>query len=146
MIQSDKEITENKAIASLFAPFNIALLAKNNGFIDSCLGYFFIKKTYSDAELRFGYRKYMGDFNSFSYTISAPLYQQIVDWFRNKHKIDIWVERIASTEDCLPERWFFQCPQADDKNLNLNHWADTYQEALDKAIEEAFKLIQSQHE
>ena len=59
----------------------------------------------------------------------------IQQWLREEHKIDLWVEHY-----CPSERYYYQCPQLK-LNAKLNHWGDTYEEALEKGLQEALKLI-----
>jgi hypothetical protein len=70
-------------------------------------------------------------------SIDAPLYQQILDWFREKHRIDIDISC-----DYERETWWFGfrkkgCAYNKDYSMKFK----SYYEALDKAIEESFKLI-----
>jgi hypothetical protein len=58
-------------------------------------------------------------------------------WLREKHGIHIWVESGYSAM----ERYFYQCPKLNDVENKLNHWADSYPEAMEKAFKEALKLI-----
>lgn len=65
--------------------------------------------------------------------ITAPLYQQVVDWFREKHGLSIWVEPAT-----LSYRYYIL---SDDNKWEGFKEPKGYYEALTKAIEEAIKLI-----
>lgn len=75
----------------LFATYEPSKLMKEIGFVEPCLGYF----VESSKELRliegelFSNNSYSGT-NDFLFT--APLYQQVIDWFREKHKLNAYVE------------------------------------------------------
>jgi hypothetical protein len=69
-------------------------------------------------------------------TIGAPLYQQIVDWFREKHGIFIYPDVRDQFLRC--RIWSKKPP-----HHPLCEPGNTPQEAFDKAIKEAFKLIPS---
>lgn len=111
----------------LFAPYELAKLAKEKGFNDECL------RCYDNGELQ--------DFKHFraiAWTsgvvqndnlvdglVSAPLYQQLIDWFREEHNTKI-VENPNGGWDIYQEydgkymRGFF---------------------LLDETLTEAFKLV-----
>lgn len=57
-------------------------------------------------------------------------------WLREEYDIDVWVEHFNPSE-----RYFYQCPQLNDIFGKLNHWGDTYEEALEKGLQEALKTI-----
>jgi len=82
--------------------------------------------------------------------ILAPLYQQVVDWFREKHDIHIHISRLYCYVDNKPRTFDGWCVYVDngieDSDLECNSmfiktFYPTYYEALTKAIEEALKLI-----
>lgn len=124
----------------LFVNYELALLAKEKGFNELCLTYYGIS---SKTLFPIGARVYQ---NSVLYsdpensTVTAPLYQQLVDWFRDKHKLHIGIDTMAfgyvgyhnNTPD--PKTW------SKDKRYRTNDYKEYYQ-ALIKALTEAFKLI-----
>lgn len=72
-------------IKDQFVPYELAKLAKENGFNNKCMTYYtseglFIEKCI-DSELI--------DFNTDSFAISAPLWQQLVDWLEKDKLISI---------------------------------------------------------
>lgn len=68
----------------LFVPYEIALLAKEKGFNEDCITRWgeTSKKLYETWKPM----KNSEDCEDFT---AAPLYQQLVDWFDKKHKINI---------------------------------------------------------
>lgn len=128
----------------LFTPYPLAILAKEKGFDEPCLAYWEVhkhdqcivywKKPWDDKRIT----------NSFLDSINAPIYQQIVDWFREKHGIYIsvgidqyinkmLVDYTINKED-TGEKFGFM-------HIKRESGIEDYYQAIDKAIEEAFKLI-----
>jgi hypothetical protein len=72
----------------LFIPYEQALALKELGFDEECLGYYFYNGSLNKWSL-------IIDNEQCEYlkTISAPLYQQIFRWFREKYNLDSWVYR-----------------------------------------------------
>lgn len=69
--------------------------------------------------------------------ISAPIYQDIIDWFLKTHNIIIYVAREWNGDEVVG---FFGMVDHFDGNTETQDCTDYY-EALDKAIKEALKLI-----
>lgn len=109
----------------LFIPYELAVIAKEKGFNDECLsGYDKDKQPLICNPSEFG-------------ILPAPLYQQIVDWFREKHNIYIEIT-LTTTYDFKVEI------KGEGMELLYRTWKLTkedYHEALNKSIEAAFKLI-----
>lgn len=88
----------------LFAPYDIALLAKNNNFNEPCLEFFTeingqMYTSNGDGYDNIGILAVTSPFYNFdgyplrdTKRLSAPLYQQLIDWFLTKHKILIRLE------------------------------------------------------
>src|SRR4029078_13290517 len=115
---------------NLFVPYPIASALKDKGFDEPCLGGYLLNGEFAepDNELNcFRNRNRSGG------EISAPLYQQVVDWLRDEHGMRIKIE--PTIKDGL------------DLFLYHNvgwHWQGTYRddyEALDAAINHALTLI-----
>ncbi len=127
----------------LFVPIELALLLMEAGYHDPCLGYYNRTGQINTlSESPFG----MYDYNSepeqddTKTPVSAPLYQQVVDWFGWKYNIEVEARCIQINSK---RRKAYQATVISD---NYNTFAqggdfDTRLEALDKAIEEALKLI-----
>lgn len=120
----------------LFVPYDLALQLKEKGFDMPCLGYYDGDDdgVWNDEPER---ELLLNDHNKHG-KLSAPLYQQVVDWFRENKGIHI-----------QPQFHFH------DKGYKIgkipigrssytgpyNKSYKTYYEALNKAIKEALKLI-----
>lgn len=118
---------------NLFVPYKIAVLAKQYGFNEKCLTYYgFNKKLKKDNFGAWFLNKTMVTTQA-----SAPIYQQIIDWFRIKHGIDIAYKLKSSYHR------FEHTKAGDPKTIKEFDKADSggYYGAFDKAIEEAFKLL-----
>lgn len=138
----------------LFIPHHLAVLAKQKGFDESCLAGYTLDGEFAppDNELNtFRNRNRSGG------EISAPLYQQIIDWFRAKG-VEIDIMRYTYSGGVYQgKKYMWMIDQYDEKydhelEENPAHWiinerksqgydfTHTY-DALNVAIEEAFKLI-----
>lgn len=106
----------------LFLPYDLAVLAKEKGFNEDCLGCYasFYSSTKPDL-----YTELKEEFNDFDVFVTAPLYQQIMDWFKKEH--DILIQERFDGYDIL----YFNLCVKKIKFANTRY----------KAIEEAFKLI-----
>ena len=81
-----------KTIKDQFCSFEIAKELKDLGFDEPCFGAF-----NADEELIYGINikdmKYFLKYHKEDDAVLAPLHQQIIDWFREKHDICIMVSR-----------------------------------------------------
>lgn len=113
-----------KNLEHLFVPYEIALKLKEKGFKETCFG------LYDDIKVLHTNKKYV--FVEDELNIIAPLYQQVVDWFREKHKINFNV--IGGFHD-------FSISIKLTGTVESKSFYGSYYEVLKKAIEEALKLI-----
>ncbi len=128
MVQSKQIIMQH-----LFLPYNLALIAKEKGFNEPCLGVY--DKEHRNHSLHLLYTSSYKKFEEM-YSLHAPLYQQIIDWFREKHNIHISVKSDLARSTAY--QYIIETHSVLNKYGNLGN---SYYEALNKAIEEAFKLI-----
>lgn len=138
----------------LFVPYAIALALKAKGFDEECFSAY---RNEDNEELLLPVGKWINSdacgYNS-EYC-SAPLYQQVVDWFRDKHSIYVAVlpfrENDIMPQYCIELCWYYSIVQ-DDEDLpdilcnedDLGAHGDNYatpKEAYDEAFKEALKLI-----
>ncbi len=147
----------------LFLPYELAVTAKEKGFNEKCFGFY----TEEYKELIYSQPKIHKSSDLPTKPFSAPMCQQIIDWFRTSHDIIIEVApTFAPKEKYITEYAFsitganVRRSSAHDSYINIrpvNHWFNSvsehpkhkklpvmtasYYEALNKAIEQSFKLI-----
>jgi len=115
----------------LFLPYELAIIARDKGFDDECFGWYDF-----ELELRVSLSqnsKYGWD-KSKKGSCAAPLYQQIVDWFRNKYDINIEMSRQDKGK---------YTAYIDIGGKLAEYETGDYHSCLKKVIPEAFKLIPS---
>lgn len=115
----------------LFVPYDIARQLKEKGFNEPCLGHYYER---DNEQVIVIYGEFPPDTSKW---LSAPLYQQVIDWFRDKHNVIISVEPRKNGVFKGNREYFIS-----------GEWRSNYTEdymdyygALTKAIEEALKLI-----
>jgi len=126
----------------LFVSYEISLRLKELGFDEPCLGKYCSYndgdpiELYPESQNFFKGPGFQSQSNSYYIEqsvdkVAAPTYQQVTDWLRDKHNIDLWVEKYSIYGD----RFYWQCPVLNDVNNKYDHWGDTYYESLPKGIE-----------
>lgn len=106
----------------LFLPYNLALLAKEKGFDEPCLFKHNPQATFDHDKINLIKHNPLGSLNFFYNSdgiITAPLYQQMIDWFFDKHHINV-----------VP-----------DHNSLVICTSETYYRVLENNIKQAFELI-----
>ena len=86
--------------------------------------------------------------------ITAPLYQQVTDWFREKHNIHIEIELTDNTmqfyyQYCIVDSKNRECHDEDmidqaTRIYNYNERFNTYEEAREQAILKTIELCQKE--
>jgi hypothetical protein len=130
-----------------FLPYEQASALKELGFGEPCLAMF-------DEYKIFEYNSILHNANILIDCVSAPLYQQAFRWLRETHNIDVDVVRDSEVHYQDETRWIVKTsnwndirvkdfPIAQLKFPNTSHHTDfkTYNEALEKGLEEALKFI-----
>lgn len=139
-----------------FIPYEIAWKLKEIGFTEPCIGWWY-NPTGNDPDLFLVEGREAEDNNSVvldpdredmkdvvnweqiceskKLSCSAPLWQQIIDWFREKHSIDILIEPagVANMYSVFVKNWIYE----NEKDRAMY----TYPEARQAAIEYALTLI-----
>ena len=111
----------------LFVPYELALLAKEKGFDEPCFGFY---NLFTDE---FCYNSAPSTFSSKD-VLQAPLYQQLVDWFRKEFEIYIQVIHYDAGH--------FEWTIKQGKKFRYPHTTFTsYYEALNSALTKSFELI-----
>jgi hypothetical protein len=123
----------------LFVPYDIALTVRDKGFDEPCLAWYDTDKEpvpYTQTHKEFDTIKSEDGFDT------APLYQQVIDWFRDEHKIHI--EMMSIIHPFGYHGYTFQCYSIPDNHRigeeNAESWGDYY-EALTEAIRHALTLL-----
>lgn len=125
-----------------FVSYEISKQLKEKGFKEPCLACYDGSEMLSTYSTLFEPKNYNvgGGKNT-----SAPLYQEVVDWFRDKHSIDVYAKRILLKPHSSfigivndSENKVYECYPNIDRGV---YEAGTYYESLNKAIEEAIILI-----
>lgn len=142
----------------LFVSYEIAKLLKDKGFDEECLYYYFPTGIVGETIYKLLSKEHEVDLDGtsidkgyklglFQLTVPAPLYQQVIDWFREKHGLHIWAEPMG---DINPElyTWYIESTKGivlqevgSPKYKNWEWSNESYYQALDAAIKEALKLI-----
>ena len=88
-----------------FIPYELALELKKLGFDEICLGYYFIGNTFSISMNNTMFTKNSIVNNRPDNVITAPLWQQAFDWFREKYDIFSKINR-NYIDKSLKEYWY----------------------------------------
>lgn len=116
-----------------FVTYEIALKLKELGFNEPCFMIFNENETLEECVNVNTYKLHLKDYNNFiglSNVISAPLYQQAIDWLREEHKI-----RVCNIVDIHNECCFIVYHSTDADIIKGNDFYKTREEAILKAIE-----------
>ena len=141
-----------------FVPYEIAILLKEKGFTDECMASYQISLTAQENEEdgfsgSFGWEKGEVNFNKGYFvncapycdfsnkswlSCAAPLWQQVIDWLREKHSVDIMIRQ---TE--LKGRSYYKITkiETEDKIKGYSNFCKSTYEARQAAIEHALTLI-----
>lgn len=135
-----------------FISYEIALALKEKGFDEPCFGYHFAYLKDGDVELKIEPNE-----RTNAYFIKAdaqqcclaPTYQQVVDWFRRKHRYHINVtfeefegNKLEGINSVYFDIEIYRMDGGDVyKELKVMEWSDHYYVCLIKGINEALKLI-----
>ena len=128
-------------IKDQFATYEISLKLKELGFNEECLAIYInlvlkpiIQKPIS-GEFNYKFKSVRNSVIVNSENCSAPLWQQVIDWFRDKHNLDV----IISSN--LLGYGFIIYNRYPPKNILDNRVFQTYFEAREQAIFKALELI-----
>lgn len=134
----------------LFIPYDLSVKLKEKGFQEPCFGYY--NKAFKKDALGFSFiekHKFHKNSNDKSFP-SAPTYDQVIDWFITKHKIQL---KVVAMDFEGTVKWYYECqdirlyksPHIDQKVFKFKvmspNISNTYRSALKKAIKEAIKTI-----
>ena len=121
----------------LFLPYSLAIISKEKTFDEPCMAY------YNDDKIlcikKGDPLSGITNQDCHRLNILAPLYSQITDWFREKHKVVISID-VNLSGKCFGHIKSYN-------HITMTQWTNgedeplEYYQALNKAIEQAFKLI-----
>lgn len=132
-----------------FIPYEQALAVKELGFDEPCLAFFEINNTHQPQNLRYFLktavnREYIENTKILKYiygenSLLAPLYQQAFRWFREKYKIECYVNCYWSEEDSSKRTYYANYNYGSDIFFTIKTEFSSYEEAelecLKKMIE-----------
>lgn len=153
------EEQKRQGMERLFVPYNIALKLKEKGFDEPCLSSYWTEDggnntshPYKEGDLELVSKPNLleniithpehwinfsiGGEHIADCCVMAPLYQQVIDWFREKHSIYINVHLTS-----FDEKKEIRLYQYVVESLISSKKYNNYYEAFNKAIEKALKLI-----
>lgn len=115
-----------------FLPYELALKLKELGFNEDCFAWY-DANSFNDIELEFEYKNNKDLY--FKESCTAPLWQQVFDWFREKYNL------IGNPTPCDFNR-------KDTKfdfiiNGNIHHRFKTYEEARLACLEKLIEIVEN---
>ena len=128
-----------------FVSEELAEVAFENGFDDPCFGYFD-----SDGLMVGGFVGNTTNMNSLwvkesiNPKISAPLIQQLEQWFRTKHSLHISIQTIpnhVTPKSDICYQWSIHKDNRYSAEKSCNEDTLTYDEAIHEALYSAFEII-----
>lgn len=117
----------------LFVPYELAVKLQKKGFNEPCFATY---NNLSNGIIDLLPKKY-GE-NRMQSLVIAPLYQQVIDWFRENHGIEILPQK---GEDIPLYKAWISKETSEGKQRQSVLVNKTYYEAFNQAIEIALKLI-----
>lgn len=132
----------------LFVPYDISLKLQEMGFDENCMAYY-KHGSYKNNNGEFGYLQIPvcnSDNDDSTKFITAPLYQQVIDWFEDKHRIYIETSMYVVDKGEYDGCYAFKSIIKDTENykekmiFEKDGFPNRYK-ALNESIEHALKLI-----
>ena len=117
-----------------FVTYEIALALKELGFDEPCLGLYytennnFLKTNYSHSNI----------VKSNDFIIDCPLWQQVIDWFREKYELHITI----TSQSQESWQWHIQFPH-DSLNKLWEEDFENFEEVREQAILKAIELCKN---
>jgi len=123
----------------LFVPYELAVKLKEKGFDEDCLKFWNFYQNSKKVNL-YDHKDDLAIFN-----IKAPIFQQVIDWFRDKYNICISSDGILNKTIEPLAIWFmpnvYTIQEEYESPFDSDSIVSDYYKALNIAIEEALKLI-----
>lgn len=147
-----------------FATYEISKALKELGFDENCFGYYenqdkHLVIYYSNLNLTDKQNKrpslYKSDNKNYSlpqWATSAPTWQQVIDWFREKHHIHIEPALVVHTLNYIgfirrvgKKKNVFELMKRNNRGgYDKSNFADTYEECRERSILKAIEIIKNQ--
>lgn len=115
----------------LFVPYDLAVQLKKKGFKEPTLGHYYER---DGQQCLVVYGEFPPDSKNW---LPAPLYQQVIDWLREKHKIHV----AASTFPVYNDQYGIQYTRSSLSSGWEPLSGKTYYEALNNAIIKGLTLL-----
>lgn len=129
----------------LFISYELAEQLKIKGFNEPCIAFYSIEKKelltvhqFSNFEFNFG----TNDDNKFLTikVVACPLYQQVIDWFREKHNMHINPMSIINFEE---DEYRVEIEWDKGKKSYITKTYNNYYEPLNNAIQKAINILKN---
>ena len=119
-----------------FVPYNLAKQIKQLGFKQECFGY------YIDVEVAnpFLVINRISDTQGGYYTL-APLYQQAFDWFREKYKIECYVNSYWNENDSSKRTYYANYNYGSDIFYTIPKEFETHGEAELECLKKLIEIV-----
>jgi len=133
-----------------FVSISIAEVLKQKGFDEPCMAYVYTGDTSNNVD-RYVYGPIIpegivvcDDWNKYDMTYSLPLWQQVIDWLRKKHRFIITIDFLNKQESLHPNdpEWVSELYNMDNFHYIIAEYDRySYEDARQVTIEHALTLI-----
>ena len=138
-----------------FVTYEIALKLKELGFDEKCFGFWYVSQINNSCiELRHGmciFKSTSIELSKYPKNVLAPLWQQVIDWFRDKHHTNIEINRFPNISKwgfVVTDMTIIPKQQTRKENINMSlkvadvRRFDEYFECREQAILKAIESCQ----
>lgn len=128
-----------------FIPYEQALDLKELGFDEPCFGFYeneILKPTSYVNDFNNG-TNHNVDFDNVFKTIKAPTFSQAFRWFREKYKIECYVNCYWSEEDSTKRTYFANYNYGSDIFYSINIEFKTYEEAELECLKKLIEIVKN---
>ena len=108
-----------------FVTYEIALALKELGFDESCLNFYFRGEALIEM-------KATHTFKEDSECVKAPLYQQVFRWFREKYKIECYVNSYWNENDSSKRTYYANYNYGSDIFYTISKEFETHEEECEE--------------
>lgn len=140
-----------------FVTFEIAKQLRDLGFDDPCLAWYYFDEETKSYTLNSFKQEYGDKFDWWKYSeldsdvyvdnLIAPLWQQVIDWFREKHSIEIsicyWSNRVVFVLGGKNYEYLIHISTDTTSRARVSEYSDSYKEVREQAILKAIEIIKT---